>query len=118
LAPSFEASDPREGSLATHSNHSRSIGNCCPTSCTRSHIYHYITYPCPRADNFAAADDKRRPKSAPPPRPGRGKRQDGPYTRRRNPRTGLKIGHYIGKPRRRETQAPPSQNEDGAPGHY
>src|SRR5208283_2419616 len=70
---------------------------------------------CRRADNFAAADDKRQPKSGPPPRPGRGKRQDGPYTRRRNPRTDLKIGHYIGKPRRRETQDPPSQSEDGAP---
>jgi len=73
--------------LATNSNHSRTIGNCCPTSRTPSNIYHYITYPCRRADNFAAADDKRQPKSGPPPRPGgRGKRQDGPYTRRRHPR--------------------------------
>jgi hypothetical protein len=45
-----------------------------------------------------------------------------------NPGTDLKIGHYMSKPkstgknacatkpRRRETQDPPSQNEDGAPG--
>jgi hypothetical protein len=39
---------------ATNSNPSHSIGNCCPTSRTRSHIYHYIKYPCRRADNFRA----------------------------------------------------------------
>jgi hypothetical protein len=33
---------------------SRSTGNCCPTSRTRSHIYHYITYQCRRADIFAS----------------------------------------------------------------
>src|SRR5271157_5511085 len=31
---------------------SRTIGNCCPTSRTRSNMYHYITYPCRLADNF------------------------------------------------------------------
>src|SRR5271157_1000107 len=30
----------------------RTIGNRCPTSRTRSHIYHYIKYPCRRADIF------------------------------------------------------------------
>src|SRR5208282_6874611 len=40
------------GSLATNSDHSRTIGNCCPTSRTRSNIYHYIKYPCRRADIF------------------------------------------------------------------
>src|SRR5208283_3165017 len=55
------------GSPATNSDHSRTIGNCCPTSRTRSKIYHYITYPCRRADIFgvrrlapARQDDKSR----------------------------------------------------------
>jgi hypothetical protein len=51
------ASFPSSFPLATNSNHSRTIGNCCPTSRTRSNIYHYITYPCRRADNFASATD-------------------------------------------------------------
>jgi len=42
------------GPLATNSNHSRTIGNCCPTSRTRSNIYHYSKYPCRRADNFVS----------------------------------------------------------------
>ncbi|MGO9073965.1 MAG: amino acid permease [Terriglobales bacterium] len=36
--------------FSPNSTHSRTIGNCCPTSRTRSYIYHYITYPCRRAD--------------------------------------------------------------------
>jgi hypothetical protein len=43
---------PSRSSLATISNHSRTIGNCCPARRTRSNIYHYITYPCWRADIF------------------------------------------------------------------
>ena len=43
------------GPPVTDSNHSRTVGNCCPTSRTRSNSYHYITYPCRCADNFAAA---------------------------------------------------------------
>jgi hypothetical protein len=39
---------------ATTSNHSRTIGNCCPTSRARSNIYHHITYPCRRADIFVS----------------------------------------------------------------
>ena len=39
---------------ATLSHHSRTPGNRCPTSCTCSCIYHYITYPCRRADIFAS----------------------------------------------------------------
>jgi len=45
------------GPLATNSNHSRTTGNCCPTSRTRFNIYHYITYPCRHADNFVSATD-------------------------------------------------------------
>src|SRR5208337_3965077 len=37
------------------------IGNCCPTSRTRSNMYHYITYPCRRADNCTLAGEKRQP---------------------------------------------------------
>ena len=48
-------------SLTTNSNHSRTIGNCCPTSRTRSNIYHYIKYPCRRADiPISALDEKQR----------------------------------------------------------
>ena len=47
----------RHQPLATNSDHSRTIGNCCPTSRTRFHSYHYITYPCRRADNFAFPRD-------------------------------------------------------------
>ena len=56
-------------------------------------------------------------RSGPPPRPGRGKRQDGPYIRRRKARTDLKVGHY--KPRERRppqkaaaTKAAESGQED------
>jgi hypothetical protein len=38
--------------LAFRTSHSRTIGNCCPTSRARSNVYHYITYRCRRADNF------------------------------------------------------------------
>lgn len=39
---------------STKSVHSGTMGNRCPTSRTRSHIYHYITYPCRHADIFAS----------------------------------------------------------------
>ena len=53
--PAEASAEECHSPLATNSNHSRTIGNCCPTSRTRSNIYHYITCPCRRADNFAAA---------------------------------------------------------------
>src|SRR5271157_1833837 len=49
---------PSRSSLATNSNHSRTIGNCCPTRRTRSNIYHHITYPCRRADIFIPTRDE------------------------------------------------------------
>jgi hypothetical protein len=41
-------------------------GNCCPTSRTSSNMYHYITYQCRRADNFAVPSKRtHRPFGAP-----------------------------------------------------
>jgi len=40
---------------ATSSSHSRTIGNCCPTSGTNSNMYHCIRWQCRRADIFALA---------------------------------------------------------------
>src|SRR5208283_779581 len=37
---------------AFRASHSPTIGNRCPTSCARFNSYHYIKYPCRRADNF------------------------------------------------------------------
>jgi|SRR5271157_757685 len=57
---------------ATISNHSRTIGNCCPTNRTRSNMYHYITCPLSARRHFRSC-----------------RRQ------RTNPRAGLKTGRYI-----------------------
>jgi len=63
---------------ATYFTHSGAIGNCCPTSCTRSNIYHYITYPLSARRHFPSG----------PPQKG------GSYRTDTNPRTCLKAGHY------------------------
>ena len=52
--PAEASAEEGRSSLATHSNHSRTIGNRCPTSRTCSKSYHYIKYPCRRADNFVS----------------------------------------------------------------
>ena len=45
--------------LAFRTSHSRTMGNCCPTGRARSNMYHYITYRCRRADNFASCKHHR-----------------------------------------------------------
>jgi hypothetical protein len=52
-------------------------------------VNHFINYNCRRADIPIPAREK---KSGPP-------KKDGPYTRRRNPRTDLKVGHCKREPR-------------------
>src|SRR5208283_4303216 len=78
----------RHSLLSTDSNHSRTFGNCYPTSRTSSNIYHYIKYPLSARRQFCSGPSRNtfRDANSAPPRPGRGKRQDGPSTRRRNPR--------------------------------
>jgi len=46
-----------EPSFSVKSDHSRTIGNCCPTSRTHYNIYHYLKYPCRCADNFVSRTD-------------------------------------------------------------